>query len=616
VIRVSSTNNLSRFGNAPSVEAALGNQDFADEQRTLLDLIEKLRYAQLENVKLPQVVVFGDQSAGKSSVLEAITGTPFPREAGACTRFATEIRLRRAPEEKFSVRIIPDKNERTYPEQERLKQFGVAVDASTSFHQLMKLAIDQIAPKNTPGRFATGDVLVVEKEGPDMPLLTIVDLPGLVKNPNNDQNANDIKAINDLTDRYMKSSRTIILAVVGGNQDYVQAPVLTKARQFDRSGARTIGVLTKPDLTESIGLEDKFIALVNNKDQHNQFDLGWYVLLNPGPRESGQEWPSAEHRKLAEDAFFTKGNWSTLPEEMCGAVALKKKLSVQLQQHIGKHVRTLQKEIKKAHDDCAAELKVLGDGKNTVEEMREELVQLCSNSKELVTPAVHGTYTNPSGVSFFPRTWDRKGTPAQQLRARAVEENRKFSERVRSNSMKLQFSCTSESHGTEGRPLGTVSKQDFARKEVEPLLHQNTGTELPLDHNPRLVYTLFQGYSEIWYQLAQKHMDDVGVTCNEFLSEVIDLWPPRMREPLRTNVLDPCMRDMLGNAQKELELLQQDLHFEVRSYDPEYISHMKKWKAEAPDDRPHTQAEEVLEKMLIFYEVREYTSRSLWLTHG
>jgi hypothetical protein len=182
--------------------------------------------------------------------------------------------------------------------------------------------------------------------------------------------------------------------------------------------------------------------------------------------------------------------------------------------------------------------------------------------------------------------------------------------------MKLQFSCTSESHGTEGRPLGTVSKQDFARKEVEPLLHQNTGTELPLDHNPRLVYTLFQGYSEIWYQLAQKHMDDVGVTCNEFLSEVIDLWPPRMREPLRTNVLDPCMRDMLGNAQKELELLQQDLHFEVRSYDPEYISHMKKWKAEAPDDRPHTQAEEVLEKMLIFYEVREYTSRSLWLTHG
>ena len=464
VTEVSSANNVSRSGNALSVGAAVGNQDFADEQRSLLDLIDKLRYAQLDNVKLPQVVVFGDQSAGKSSVLEAITGTPFPREAGACTRFATEIRLRRAPEEKFSIRIIPDKHERTYPEQERLKQFGVAVDQSASFQQLMKLAIDQIAPKNVPGRFATGDILVVEKEGPDMPLLTIVDLPGLVKNPNNDQNADDIKAINDLTDRYMKSSRTIILAVVGGNQDYVQAPVLTKARQFDPTGARTIGVLTKPDLTESIGLEDKFIALVNNKDSHNQFDLGWYVLLNPGP---DQGWPSAEQRKQAEDAFFTKGKWSALPEEMCGAAALKKKLSVQLQQHIGKHVRSLQKEIKKAHDDCTAELKLLGTGKDTVEEMRDELVQLCSDSKELVTPAVHGTYTNPPGQSFFPRTWDRKGTPAHKLRARAVEENRQFAERVRVNGMKLQFSCASEPHGTEGRQLGNVSKQDFARKEVE-----------------------------------------------------------------------------------------------------------------------------------------------------
>ena len=96
-----------------------------------------------------------------------------------------------------------------------------------SFDTLMKLAVDQIAPKNIPGRFAAGDILVVEKRGPNMPLLTVVDLPGLVKNPNNDQSADDIKAINDLTDRYMKSSRTIILAVVGGNQDYVQAPVLT-----------------------------------------------------------------------------------------------------------------------------------------------------------------------------------------------------------------------------------------------------------------------------------------------------------------------------------------------------------------------------------------------------
>lgn len=595
----------------PSIGAAIGNQDLGDEQRGLVDQIDKLRdklrFAQLDNVKLPQVVVFGSQSAGKSSVLEAITGTPFPRDSGACTRFATEIRLRRGKEEKFSIRIIPDKNNRSSSEKERLRQFGSKVDESTSFQDLMRLAVDQIAPKNIPGRFATGDVLVVEKEGPMMPLLTVVDLPGLVKVTNNEHSVDDIKAINDLTDRYMKNSRTMILAVVGGNDDYIQAPVLMKVREFDPSGGRTIGVLTKPDLIESIGLEEKFIALVNNKDQHNHFELGWYVLLNPGPRKTGQEWPSTEERNQAEVAFFTTGNWSILPPTMCGAAALKQKLSAQLLLHIKRHVPILQKEIQKAHNDCMAELKSLGTGKDKVEEMKEELLHLCSDSKDLATPAVQGTYKNPPGRSFFPRSVDRKGIPPSNLRARAVEENWRFAERVRKHGSKLQFSSASESQATEGMKLGNTTKQDFARNIVEPLLTQNKGTEFPLDHSPSLVYALFQDNVENWFTFAQEHKDNLGLICSEFLDEVIDaIWPERMREPLRTEFLDPPMRAIQEEAQRELAVLQRDLHFEVQPYDPEYEDRMKQWHAEAPQDRPHTEAEEVLEKMLIHYEVRGY----------
>ncbi|KAJ9133302.1 Dynamin family protein [Pleurostoma richardsiae] len=589
----------------PTIDAALDTQDLANEQRGLLDLIDTLQFAQLDNVKLPQIVVVGDQSAGKSSVLEAITGTPFPRDAGACTRFATEIRLRRSSESNLTVSIIPDKN-RNFRDQEKLRQFGGAVDANTSFDQLMRMAVDLIAPKNIPGRFAARDILVVDKRGPDMPLLTLVDLPGLVKNANNDQSLEDIKTIDILCDRYMKSSRTIILAVVGGNTDYVQAPILTKARLFDPTGARTIGVLTKPDLTESIGLEDKFIDLVNNKDKANVFRLGWFVLLNPGPREAGQPWPTAQERRLAEDEFFSRGKWRALPESMCGAAALKQKLSLQLQRHIGKHVKTLRKQIQKALDDCDAELKSMGAGKDTPEEMRVELVELFSASKELVIPAVYGFYKNPPRKNFFRATADPRGTPAQNLRARAAEENDRFAKRIRAHGRKYAFSSGVGPRTADGAPgAEDAGKSSYVRQEVEMLLQQIRGSEFPGDAKPRAVYMLFQSYSEYWPKLAQEHKDNLGVVCNEFLSELIDYaWPRRMREPLRRHFLDPQMKALMDKAHKELDLLTQDMHLEVQPYDPEYEEKLRKWHGDVTrDGGAYSEAQEVLEKMLIYYEL-------------
>lgn len=590
-----------------TIDSALDTQGLADEQRGLLELIDKLQFAQLDNVKLPQICVVGDQSAGKSSVLEAITGTPFPRDAGACTRFATEIRLRRAPQTSLTVSIIPDKH-RDLKAQEVLRAFGGSVDQNISFEHLMRRAVDLIAPKNIPGRFAARDILVVEKRGPDLPLLTLVDLPGLVKNANNDQSLDDIKTIESLCDRYMKSSRTIVLAVVGGNTDYVQAPILTKARAFDPTGSRTIGVLTKPDLTESIGLEDKFIDLINNRDKANIFKLGWYVLLNPGPREPGQPWPTTRERRQREEEFFGRGKWRSLPETMCGAEALKKKLSEQLQRHIGRHVKTLRRQIQEALDETDGELKSMGEGKDTPEEMRIELVELFSASKELVIPAVYGFYKNPPGKNFFRSTADPRGTPAQNLRARAAEENDQFSQRIRQHGRKFGF--TSSTMGRAATAEGSVDvteaqKQNYVRQEVQMLLKQIRGSEFPGDAKPRAVYMLFQNYSEYWPKLAQEHKDNLGVVCNEFLSELIDYaWPKRMREPLRRHFLDPQMRALMDKAQKELDLLTTDMHLEVQPYDPEYEEKLRRWQQEASrDGATYSEAQEVLEKMLIYYDL-------------
>ncbi len=58
-----------------------------------------------------QLVVVGDQSSGKSSLLESLTGIPFPRDVELCTRYATQITQRRDDVARVEVSIIPGPNE-------------------------------------------------------------------------------------------------------------------------------------------------------------------------------------------------------------------------------------------------------------------------------------------------------------------------------------------------------------------------------------------------------------------------------------------------------------------------------------------------------------------------
>ena len=70
----------------------LGNWSLRDDKESqLLDVVDAIRDHDLDRqLSLPQLVVCGKQSSGKSSVLEAITRVPFPRGDTTCTRFVTE----------------------------------------------------------------------------------------------------------------------------------------------------------------------------------------------------------------------------------------------------------------------------------------------------------------------------------------------------------------------------------------------------------------------------------------------------------------------------------------------------------------------------------------------
>ena len=67
---------------------------YKNETRKYIDLIDSFRHVGLQqDIEIPQIAVMGDQSSGKSSVLESISGIPFPRGSGLVTRCATEISM-------------------------------------------------------------------------------------------------------------------------------------------------------------------------------------------------------------------------------------------------------------------------------------------------------------------------------------------------------------------------------------------------------------------------------------------------------------------------------------------------------------------------------------------
>lgn len=196
----------------------------SDEQRQILNIVDSLRQCGLEGiVSLPQLVVCGDQSSGKSSVLEAITEKiPFHRRENLCTRFATEIVLRRAPTPSVKTRIIPEKT-RPKQEQAELERFRESISDFRELPDLINKATKLIglaeAGDHTRNAFAR-DVLSIEISGPDRPQLTLVDLPGLIHSENKTQSSDDVQLVSDLVEGYISNPRTIILAIVSAKNDY------------------------------------------------------------------------------------------------------------------------------------------------------------------------------------------------------------------------------------------------------------------------------------------------------------------------------------------------------------------------------------------------------------
>ncbi|KAB8206265.1 P-loop containing nucleoside triphosphate hydrolase protein [Aspergillus parasiticus] len=544
------------------------------EQLELLDSIDTLRLQGISHyISLPQIIVCGDQSSGKSSVLEAISGVSFPVRSNLCTRFPTELVLRKSPQIGVSVSIVPH-HSRTEAEQQSLSQFHEQLEGFDGLPRLIDNA-KAIMGISTHGKAFSNDLLRVEVSGPDRPHLTIVDLPGLIHSETKQQSAADVKLVQDVVQSYMREPRSIILAVVSAKNDFANQIVLTLAREADRTGSRTLGVITKPDtLTPGSETEAMFVSLAKN--QQVSFRHGWHVLKNQDSEKSNG---TLTERDAEEEHFFAKGVWRDLPLSDVAIKPFRERLSKVLLGQIATELPSLIEEIQVQVGDCQRRLERLGRPRTTVAEQKYYLLHISQNFQNLVRAATEGTYNDP----FFNSTQPTSGY-SRRIRAVMQNLNQEFTERINSGGHYRQIREGGESEAVSKQQV-LVTREEYIQ-HIQNVLKHTRGKELPGTFNPLIIGELFREQSSQWETIARGHITTAWNIAKDFVRAVVlHIGDITTAKGLLREVVDPRFDQLLKDLQQRTsELLQPHQQGHPITYNHYFTENLQKARREAWGD--------------------------------
>ncbi|KAK3051477.1 mitochondrial dynamin GTPase Msp1 [Extremus antarcticus] len=198
------------------------------EIRSLLQTI-----GQSETLTLPSIVVVGSQSSGKSSVLEAIVGHEFlPKGSNMVTRRPIELTLVNTPKSHAEYGEFP----------------ALGLGKITDFSQIQKTLTDlnlAVPEKDC----VSDDPIQLRISSPNVPDLSLIDLPGYIQVEAFDQPTELKVKIQDLCEKYIQAPN-VILAISAADVDLANSTALRASRRVDPRGERTIGVVTKMDLVD------------------------------------------------------------------------------------------------------------------------------------------------------------------------------------------------------------------------------------------------------------------------------------------------------------------------------------------------------------------------------
>ncbi|KNC47479.1 dynamin [Thecamonas trahens ATCC 50062] len=346
----------------------------SEKTKRATDLMDELRDLAPESMRseLPQIGVFGQQSAGKSSVLAALSSIEFPSGSSTTTRCVTQVVLRPGPEERCTVKLFavgdtPDDNVA-----ELVESFGTQTTSLDTAKERITEATEQIAEAYS-GRSMTmyADVEIhIHVTSPGCVTLTMIDVPGLVSTGISDA---DQAAIRNMSERFMQQSRTIILAVASASEDPANWAILELAKKHDPNQARTLGVISKADKVSSSETGELRSILCGKSDKYNL--MRGYTLVKCRSEADVMGGVTLSASLDQESLFFaTTEPWASLQSTMksaFGTSRLKKRLANLQEAHIRKVLPDVRESFEAERRKLEAAVDALGTKIESVQEQMQ-----------------------------------------------------------------------------------------------------------------------------------------------------------------------------------------------------------------------------------------------------
>ncbi|KAI0072419.1 hypothetical protein K474DRAFT_398426 [Panus rudis PR-1116 ss-1] len=395
------------------------NSEYARRRKQHLALINQLRAIGAQaDLDLPRIAVIGNQSAGKSSLVEAISGINVPRDAGTCTRCPMECRLSHSSgswlcqvylriefkengERVDEVREVPFGNVISNKEDVELalRQAQAAIlNPKIPSRKFLEMSADDLREHNHALRFSRNTVCI-DLQGPELTELAFVDLPGIIQNAD----AEIVQLVEDMVLQHIRGN-CLILVTLPMSDDIENQKAMRLAQQVDPVGSRTIGVLTKPDTLTAGATKSRALWLEVIEGRRAQLRHGYYCTRQPDDDERTKGITPIEARKAEQEFFAKTAPWcNSSAKGKFGTQNLIASLSRLLSAIIDESIPKLRTEVDRQLKLCTERLSQLPAP--ITSEPSSYVLQLITSFCDEIARHVHGDSFSPELVQLTRRIY-------------------------------------------------------------------------------------------------------------------------------------------------------------------------------------------------------------------